>query len=118
MPPGLPALAYAAKAQKRAASVGFAFPDVGAALDKLDEEVGEVRADPSQHEVGDVIFAAVAVARAAGVDPEIAVRAAAARFRERVEGAAVLAEAAGHDFEALDADAQLQWYLRYRQQHD
>ncbi len=118
LPPGLPALAYAAKAQKRAASVGFAFPDVGAALDKLDEEVGEVRADPSQHEVGDVIFAAVAVARAAGVDPEIAVRAAAARFRERVEGAAALAEAAGHDFEALDADAQLQWYLRYRQQHD
>jgi uncharacterized protein YabN with tetrapyrrole methylase and pyrophosphatase domain len=79
LPPGLPALAYAAKAQKRAASAGFAFPDVSSALDKLDEEVGEVRADPSQHEVGDVIFAAVAVARAAGVDPEIAVRAAAAR---------------------------------------
>ena len=118
LPPGLPALAYAAKAQKRAASVGFAFPDVGAALDKLDEEVGEVRADPCQHEVGDVIFAAVAVARAAGVDPEIAVRAAAARFRDRVEGAAALAQVAGDDFEALDAVAQLQWYLRYRQQHD
>ena len=46
-----------------------------------------MRADPGQHEVGDVIFAAVAVARAAGVDPEIAVRAAASRFRARVEGA-------------------------------
>jgi len=114
LPPGLPALAYAAKAQKRAASAGFAFPDVAAALDKLDEEVGEVRADPSQHEVGDVIFAAVAVARAAGVDPEIAVRAAAARFRERVEGAAAMAAGAGEDFESLGPDAQLEWYRRFR----
>jgi MazG family protein len=114
LPPGLPALAYAAKAQKRAASAGFAFADVAAALDKLDEEVGEVRADPSQHEVGDVIFAAVAVARAAGVDPEIAVRAAAARFRERVEGAAAMAAEAGEDFESLGPDAQLEWYQRFR----
>lgn len=114
LPPGLPALAYAAKAQKRAASAGFAFPDVAAALDKLDEEVGEVRADPGQHEVGDVIFAAVAVARAAGVDPEIAVRAAASRFRVRVEGAARMAAEAGEDFEALPPDAQLTWYARFR----
>lgn len=114
LPPGLPALAYAAKAQKRAASAGFAFPDVQAALAKLDEEVGEVHDDPGQHEVGDVIFAAVAVARAAGVDPEIAVRAAAARFRERVEGAAAMAAEAGEDFEALPPEAQLEWYTRFR----
>ena len=114
LPPGLPALAYAAKAQKRAAAAGFAFPDVAAALDKLDEEVGEVRADPGQHEVGDVIFAAVAVARAAGVDPEIAVRAAAARFRARVEGAARMAAEAGEDFESLPPGEQLEWYTRFR----
>lgn len=114
LPPGLPALAYAAKAQKRAASAGFAFPDVQAALAKLDEEVREVNDDPGQHEVGDVIFAAVAVARAAGVDPEIAVRAAAARFRERVEGAARMAAEAGEDFESLSPEAQLEWYTRFR----
>jgi MazG family protein len=114
LPPGLPALAYAAKAQKRAASAGFAFPDVQSALAKLDEEVGEVRDDPGQHEVGDVIFAAVAVARAAGVDPEIAVRAAAARFRERVEGAAQMAAEAGEEFEALPPERQLEWYARFR----
>jgi MazG family protein len=114
LPPGLPALAYAAKAQKRAASAGFAFPDVDAAMAKLDEEVAEVRADPSQHEVGDVIFAAVAVARAAGVDPEIAVRAAAARFRQRVEGAQRMAAEAGEDFESLGPEAQLEWYARFR----
>lgn len=114
LPPGLPALAYAAKAQKRAASAGFAFADVQAALAKLDEEVAEVHDDPGQHEVGDVIFAAVAVARAAGVDPEIAVRAAAARFRERVEGAAQMAAEAGEEFEALPPDRQLEWYTRFR----
>ncbi|MSO44110.1 MAG: MazG family protein [Thermoleophilia bacterium] len=114
LPPGLPALAYAAKAQMRAASVGFAFPDVQAALAKLDEEVREVHADPNPHEVGDVIFAAVAVARAAGVDPEIAVRAAAVRFRIRVEGAAAMAAEAGDDFETLDPEAQLDWYARFR----
>lgn len=114
LPPGLPALAYAAKAQKRAASAGFAFADVRAALAKLDEEVAEVHDDPGQHELGDVIFAAVAVARAAGVDPEIAVRAAAARFRERVEGAARMAAEAGEQFEALPPERQLEWYARFR----
>ena len=43
-----------------------------------------------------------------------AVRAAAARFRERVEGAARLAAEAGEDFEALGPDAQLEWYARFR----
>jgi MazG family protein len=114
LPPGLPALAYAAKAQKRAASAGFAFPDVPAALAKLDEEVAEVHDDPGQHEIGDVIFAAVAVARVAGVDPEIAVRAAASRFRTRVEGAAAMAAEAGEDFESLGPEGQLEWYARSR----
>lgn len=114
LPPGLPGLALAAKTQKRAAAVGFAFPDLAAALAKLDEEVAEVRADPGTHEVGDVIFAAVAVARGAGVDPELAVRAAAARFRERIEGAAHLASLAGVDFDALSPHEQLTWYSRFR----
>lgn len=115
LPPGLPALAFAAKAQKRAAGAGFAFPDVEAALAKLEEEVGEVRADPGRHEVGDVIFAAVAVARAAGVDPEIAVRATTTRFRERVEGAARLAAAAGEEFESIGPERQRAWYARFRE---
>ncbi len=114
LPPGLPALAYAAKTQKRASSAGFTFPDVAAAFDKWHEEVGEARVAPSQHAVGDVIFAAVAVAQAAGVDPELAVRAAAVRFRARVEGAAAMAAQAGEDFESLGPDAQLEWYRRVR----
>ncbi|WP_217915110.1 nucleoside triphosphate pyrophosphohydrolase [Miltoncostaea marina] len=114
LPPGLPALALATKAQKRAAAVGFDLPDVAAALDKLDEEVAELRAEPGARELGDVLFAAVAAARALGADPELALRAAARRFRERVEAAARLAAQAGEAFEALDPAAQMRWYAEAR----
>lgn len=110
LPPGLPALAYATKAQRRAASVGFEFAAAGEALAKLDEEVSELHADPGADELGDVLFACVAVARSLKVDPELAVRAAAQRFRARIEDAARLADAAGLRFEDLDAATQLRFY--------
>ena len=110
LPAGLPALAFATKAQKRAAAAGFDHPDPASALAKLDEEAGELRADPGARELGDVLFAAVAVARALGADPELALRASAQRFRERVDRAARLAAEAGDAFEALPLDEQLRWY--------
>ena len=110
LPAGLPALALATKAQKRAASAGFDHPDPASALAKLDEEAAELRADPGARELGDVLFAAVAVARALGADPELALRASSQRFRARVEGAARLAGEAGRDFEALPLAEQLRWY--------
>lgn len=110
LPAGLPALALATKAQKRAAAAGFDHPDAAAALAKLDEEAAELRADPGARELGDVLFAAVAVARAVGADPELALRASAQRFRGRVESAAALAAEAGADFEALAPQDQLRWY--------
>lgn len=114
LPAGLPALAYATKAQKRAAAVGFDFPDVASALAKLDEEAAELRADPGARELGDVLFAAVAAARALGADPELALRASARRFRERVEEAVRRAAAAGLDFEDLPPSEQLGWYRAAR----
>ena len=110
MPPGLPALAYATKAQKRADAVGFDFTSPEEALAKLDEEVAELHADPNIHELGDVMFACVAVARRLKIDPEIAVRQAAQRFRDRVERAEQLAAAAGENWTELDIDAQERWY--------
>ena len=110
LPAGLPALAYATKAQKRAAAAGFDFPDVGAALAKLDEEAAELREDPGARELGDVLFAAVGAARAVGADPELALRASAQRFRGRVERAVELAAAAGEDFERLAPELQMRWY--------
>lgn len=112
MPAGLPALAYATKAQRRAASVGFTFAAPDEAMAKLHEEVAELDADPGADELGDVLFACVAVARDLGADPEIAVRRAAQRFRGRVERAADLATAAGERFADLAPERQLDWYRR------
>lgn len=114
LPAGLPALAYATKAQKRAAAVGFVFGTVEDALDQLREEVGELTADPCAEELGDVLFAAVAVARRIGADPELALRGTALRFRGRVERAAALAAEAGERFEDLPPERQLEWYVRGR----
>lgn len=114
LPVGLPALAYATKTQKRAAAVGFDFPDVAAALGKLREETAELEAEPGPRELGDVLFAAVGAARAVGADPELALRATATRFRERVERATRLAADAGQRFDALSPDLQLRWYEEAR----
>ncbi len=114
LPAGLPALAYATKAQKRAAAVGFAFGRLEDALAQLREEVGELTADPVPEELGDVLFAAVTVGRFLGADPELALRGTAQRFRGRVERAAELAADAGERFEELDPERQLEWYVRGR----
>ncbi|HWK29348.1 MAG TPA: nucleoside triphosphate pyrophosphohydrolase, partial [Solirubrobacter sp.] len=62
------------------------------------------------HELGDVLFAAVNVARKLKVDPELALRAASDRFRGRVEAAAARAERDGRDWDALSEDEQLAYY--------
>ena len=87
----LPALTRANKLGKRAAQVGFEWPDVAGALDKLDEELGELRkelgAQAGQAEItdelGDVLFCVVNVCRYLGVDPEAALRGANAKFERR-----------------------------------
>ncbi len=90
VPENLPGLLYARKVQRRAASSGFDFSDAGAAMDKAHEEVAEVAAvvpegsrEERFHELGDALFALVAVARKLHIDPELALRAAADRFRGR-----------------------------------
>ena len=78
----LPALMRAAKLQKRAARVGFDWPDMGATLAKVDEELGELKqalgegagTDAIAEELGDLIFACVNVARRLDIDPEQALR--------------------------------------------
>jgi MazG family protein len=120
VPEALPALLLAKKVQRRAASVGFEYPDAAGAFTDLADELEELRrelpvADPppetepeDRHaeEVGDVLFAAVNVARRLNVDPELALRAATARFRARVEAAERLAADDGHAFAELSLDEQ------------
>ena len=103
----LPALWRADKLQAKAAKAGFEFPDAAGALDKLDEEVRELReavetGGDVEEELGDVLFAAVKAGRFRGVDPEAALTRTCekfiARFR-RVEEAAQ-----GGDLYALSID--------------
>jgi uncharacterized protein YabN with tetrapyrrole methylase and pyrophosphatase domain len=112
VPENLPALLLARKVQRRAASGRFDFPDAGAALEALRAELAELTAarEDCFAEVGDVLFAAVAVARKLAVDPELALRAASARFRARVEQAAALAVADRQEWSELPPDRQLAYY--------
>ncbi len=107
LPPGLPELERAFRYQERAAAVGFDWNDVAGPLDKLEEEVRETRAQPAE-EIGDVLFAAVNVARKAGVHPSNALRHATEKFVRRFRALERKAEERGvelgrADLAALDA---------------
>ncbi len=130
VPGVLPALLHARKVQRRASAVGFGWQAWEGAWPQLESELGELRSalddapapraehEPDAHvvaETGDLLFAAVNVARLANVDPELALRAAAGRFRARVEEAERLAAEAGEEWAALDLDAQDAWYRRAKE---
>jgi XTP/dITP diphosphohydrolase/tetrapyrrole methylase family protein/MazG family protein/ATP diphosphatase len=111
VPEALPALLYARKLQQRAKAVGFEYPDVDGAVADLDDELRELKSDldsPGRRaeELGDVLFAAVNVARKLDVDPELELRRASQRFRRRVEVAEELARASGEDWSALPLERQ------------
>ena len=102
----LPALLYADGLQKAAARVGFDWSSVEGPLAKVDEELAELRTAEGQSrqeaELGDLLFACVNVSRHLGLDPEVALRAAAARFRARVRA---VEERAGASLATLDLAA-------------
>jgi nucleoside triphosphate diphosphatase len=113
VPAALPALLHARKVQRRAASVGFEYPDVDGALADLEHELAELKeelADGTDErradELGDLLFACVNVARRLDADPELALRSATGRFVARVEEAERLAAADGRDWAALPLDEQ------------
>lgn len=93
VPVALPALTRALKLSKRAARVGFDWPDAAAVLEKLTEETEELKAElagrASSHrlaeEIGDMLFVQVNLARKLGLDPEACLRAANAKFERRFQ---------------------------------
>lgn len=102
----LPALWRCDKIQAKAAKTGFEWPDVHAALDKVDEETRELCAAVASgdteaigDELGDLLFAAVKVARFAGIDPEQAAHAACEKFIRRFSA---METAAANDGRALE----------------
>ena len=90
VPVGLPALTRAVKLSRRAAGVGFVWPSAKEVLEKLDEEVAELKVEvaagdieKARQEMGDVLFVVANLARALDVDPEDALRATNAKFVRR-----------------------------------
>ncbi len=89
VPLGMPALVRAQKLQKRAAKVGFDWPDAGGAMEKAREEIDELDAvvgkdaDAAEDELGDVLFSLVNVARKLDIDADAALRRANAKFDRR-----------------------------------
>ena len=127
----LPALLYARKVQRRVAAIGFEYLDTAAALADLDDEIRELRhalaeagerpveTEPDPHvfeELGDVLFAAVNVARRLNVDPELALRTMTRRFVERVQRAEEHAAAEGKSFAELDLAEQDRYFDRAKEE--
>jgi XTP/dITP diphosphohydrolase/tetrapyrrole methylase family protein/MazG family protein/ATP diphosphatase len=118
VPENLPGPLYARKLQRRAASSGFDFPGVEGPLQSVRDELEELQAATTPedrfHELGDVLFAVVNVARKLRIDPELALRAAADRFRQRVTASGELAASEGRYWNDLSPDEQLLYYARVR----
>ena len=126
VPRALPALLEARKVQRRAAAIGFEYASTAAGVRRSRRARSRElrsrarrRAEPEPEreplaavvgEIGDVLFACVNVARRYNCDPELALRAATARFRERVELAERLAEADGVTFRAAGMPEQEHYY--------
>jgi ATP diphosphatase len=111
---GLPEWIRARKLQKRAAGVGFDWPEVSQVLAKLDEEMAELRHEIDsaavharvQDEFGDVLFVMSNLARKLDIDPGAALRGANAKFERRFRHMEQVAAASGEDFSGLPLDAQ------------
>ncbi len=116
VPENLPSPLLARKVQRRAATHGFDWDEPP--YEAVEEELAELREAATReerfHEVGDLLFSAVNVARKLKVDPELALRASAERFRARVEAAEALAASEGVDWSALGLDQQDAYYDRAR----
>jgi MazG family protein len=131
VPESLPGLLQARKLQRRAVAAGFDWPDLEGPLAKVREELGELEAEiartgePSPetepdesvaHEVGDLLFTVVNLARKLNVDPELALRSTNARFVSRVERAEELAGAQGERWSELPLDEQDRYYDRAKEE--
>jgi uncharacterized protein YabN with tetrapyrrole methylase and pyrophosphatase domain len=119
VPDNLPSLLFARKVQRRAATSGFdpiglheAIEAAHAELDRIGATVQAGARAATFEALGDALFALTNVARKAKADPEIALRSASARFRDRVLAAERLALDDGATWAEIDDDARLSYYAR------
>ena len=109
----LPSLTRAEKLAKRAARVGFDWPNIDLVFDKIEEELNEVRLaietrdeKKIEEEVGDVLFAVANLARKLSVDPETSLRKANEKFERRFRSMEKRSQKQGVKFDSLDLDSQ------------
>jgi MazG family protein len=119
IPDSLPALARAAKVQRRAAGWGFEWRSRERILDKVREELDELEAvlddpDRAEEELGDLLLTVVAVARHAGLDAESALRRATSKLAARAERTLQIARERGMDLRAMTEDEVLAVYREAR----
>ena len=107
----LPSLMRAGKLQRRAARVGFDWPDISGPLAKCHEEIAEIEQALQQQdqdevaaEIGDLLFSVVNLARFAGVDPEEALRGTNLRFTRRFKEVERLVEAKGKEMSSMSLE--------------
>ena len=122
VPRNLPALVEAEKIGKKAAAQGFDWPDIEGALAKLSEEtieLAEARTNSNQaeieHELGDLLFTVVNVARFLKVDPEQALRKANSRFRSRFTGVEKAVAANGASLSDTKLDTLEEYWQQAKQ---
>jgi XTP/dITP diphosphohydrolase/tetrapyrrole methylase family protein/MazG family protein/ATP diphosphatase len=131
VPATLPALLEARKVQRRAAAVGYDWPDLTGPIAKVEEELHELRDEVERaggapapetepdprvvDELGDVLFTVVNLARRLNVDPELALRQTTRKFTGRVERAEALAAAEGRVWRELGLDEQDAYYDRAKE---
>src|SRR5688572_20257099 len=118
VPRSMPSLLRAYELSTRAAQVGFDWPTTGDVIDKVEEEIRELReavsasgarSPEAEEEFGDLLFSLVNVARKLGIEPEAALRIATDKFQRRFDDLERQVKADGHTFRDLNLD-QLEQY--------
>ena len=121
IPKAMPALARAAKVHRRALQVGFRWQGIEGFLDKLDEELAELRAEidnPArdderiEDELGDVLFMVASLGQHLGVEPETALRRMLERFTARFE---VMERLASHESRSIESLSPDDWQRYWEQ---
>jgi MazG family protein len=123
VPKNLPALMEADKVSKKAAGLGFDWPDVSGVLAKIQEEAAELAAAEKthsaqevEHELGDLLFTIVNLARYLKVDPEQALRKSTARFRGRFAHVEQRVAESGKEFKETPLEQMEDWWQEAKRQ--
>jgi XTP/dITP diphosphohydrolase/tetrapyrrole methylase family protein/MazG family protein/ATP diphosphatase len=124
VPAAFPSTLLAQKVQQRAAAVGFDWEHAPEVMAKVEEETAEIAHELAAggdqerlaSEIGDLLFSVVNLARKLRVDPELALRRSALRFRERVEAAARAAGEDGRVFEDMGLQEQETYYQKVKKE--